>query len=150
MNLKALVGSGDRVMGLWLPFAVIGIGANIVWPAVFRMRFGGAGLAAGFAVLAVGLPLWITSIVQVLTIVPKGRLITTGPFALMLHPLYTSVALLVIPGVGLVLDTWVGFALGAVLYLSSRLSSPREEDELSERFGAEYEAYRKRVILPWL
>ncbi len=150
MNIRALVGSGDRIVGFWLPFAIVGVGANILWPAVFVMGSGGGGIAAGFILLGVGLPIWITSIVQVLTIVPKGRLITTGPFSLMSHPLYTSVALLVIPGVGLLIDTWLGFVLGGLLYFSSRLYSPREERELASRFGAEYEAYRAKVFLPWL
>jgi protein-S-isoprenylcysteine O-methyltransferase Ste14 len=150
MKLKALVGAGDRVMGLTLPFIVIGVAANIIWPAVFRMGSGRGGLIAGIILLVIGLPLWITSVVQILVWVPRKTLITTGPFRLMLHPLYTSVALLVLPGVGLVLDTWLGFALGAVLYLSSRIFSPAEEKLLDRYFPTEYPAYRGRVLLPWL
>lgn len=150
MKLKALVGAGDRVMGLTLPFIVIGVAANIIWPAVFRMGSGRGGLIAGIILLVIGLPLWITSVVQILVWVPRKTLITTGPFRLMLHPLYTSVALLVLPGVGLVLDTWLGFALGAVLYLSSRIFSPAEEKLLARYFPTEYPAYRGRVLLPWL
>lgn len=43
------------------------------------------------------------------------------PFALMPHPFYTSVALLVIPGLGLALDTWVGVPIGAAQFLPFRL-----------------------------
>jgi protein-S-isoprenylcysteine O-methyltransferase Ste14 len=150
MNVKALVGAGDRVMGLTVPFIVVGIAANILWPPVFRMGFATGGIIAGIVLLLLGVPLWLTSVAQVLSVVPRGRLITSGPYALMLHPLYTSVALLVIPGVGLLVDTWLGFALGAVLYLSSRLFSPAEERALSERFGTEYTAYRAKVLLPWV
>lgn len=150
MKLRALVGVGDRVAGLTLPFAVVGISANVIWPSAFRMGLQRPGLVAGIVLLAVGVPLWLTSAAQILVAVPKGRLITRGPFALMRHPLYTSVALLVIPGCGLVLDTWVGPAIGAVLYVSSRIFSPREEKMLESLFPAEYPSYRARVILPWL
>lgn len=68
----------------------------------------------------------------------------------MLHPLYTSVALLVIPGCGLVFDSWLGFAVGFVLYASTRRYARAEEQDLAARFGAEYAAYRRRVLLPWL
>lgn len=150
MKIKVLVGSGDRVMGLWLPFAVVGIASNILWPAVFTMGFGTGGRIAGIVLFVVGIPMWLTSVGQILAIVPKKKLITSGPYALMLHPLYTSVALLVIPGTGLLIDTWLGFALGAVLYVSSRIFSPREEKMLASIFGAEYEAYRDKVVFPWL
>jgi protein-S-isoprenylcysteine O-methyltransferase Ste14 len=150
MRLKVLVGEGGHVMGLTLPFAVAGIGANLIWPAVFQMGFRPAGPLVGIALLAVGLPLWITSVVQILVYVPRKRLITTGPFAVVLHPLYTFVALLVIPGCGLLLDTWVGFAIGAVLYVSNRIFSVREEKLLEGFFPKEYAEYRRRVLLPWL
>ncbi len=68
----------------------------------------------------------------------------------MLHPLYTSVALLVLPGLGLLLDTWLGPALGVTLYVSSRLFSGSEEKTLASLFPKEYPAYRSRVVLPWL
>jgi len=150
MNVKALVGAGDRIMLLTLPFAVAGVAANIAWPGAFRMGLGITGQAVGIALLAMGVTLWLWSVGQILVNVPRGRLITTGPFALLLHPIYTSVALLVIPGCGLVLDSWVGFAIGAVLYVSSRLFAVREERQLAQAFPTEYPAYRARVILPWL
>lgn len=150
MKLKVLVGAGDRVMGLTLPFIIVGVAANIIRPAVFRMGSGRGGLIAGIVLLVIGVPLWLTSVGQILVYVPRKTLITNGPFRLMLHPLYTTVALLVFPGVGLLLDTWLGFALGAVLYVSSRLVSPSEEKPLAKYFPKEYPAYRSRVLLPWL
>jgi protein-S-isoprenylcysteine O-methyltransferase Ste14 len=68
----------------------------------------------------------------------------------MLHPLYASVALLVLPGLGLVLDTWRGPAVGAILYIASRLFAGSEEKILASIFPKEYQAYRDRVLLPWL
>jgi protein-S-isoprenylcysteine O-methyltransferase Ste14 len=150
MKLKALIGAGDKVMGLTLPFLLVLVAANIIWPAAFRLGFGAGGLIAAAALLAVGLPLWLGSVIQVLVLVPRKRLITSGPFALMLHPIYTTVALLVIPGVGLLMDSWVGIAIGAVLYVSTRIFAPAEEQLLEKYFPAEYPAYRAKVLLPWL
>jgi protein-S-isoprenylcysteine O-methyltransferase Ste14 len=150
MKLKVLVGAGDRVMGLALPFILVGVAANILWPTVFRMGSGSGGVIAGVILLVIGVPTWLTSVVQILVNVPRRRLITTGPFAVVLHPLYTSVALLVFPGIGLVLDTWLGPALGIILYVSSRLFAEGEGKILEKVFPKEYPAYRSRVILPWL
>ncbi len=137
-------------MSFTAPFIVIGLAANILWPSVFHMNLEAAGLVVGIAMLLVGVLVWIASAAQVLVAVPKKRLITTGAFAVVLHPLYTSVGLLVIPGVGFVLDTWVGPAIGIVLYAASRLFARSEEKELGSLFPKEYPAYRGRVLLPWL
>jgi protein-S-isoprenylcysteine O-methyltransferase Ste14 len=149
-RIQELVGTGDRIMAVTLPFAVMGLAANVLWPSIFRMGFGTAGLITGVVLLALGVPIWLASVVQILVHVPRGELITTGPFALVLHPIYASVALLVIPGCGLVLDSWLGFAIGAVLYVSERHFARAEERDLTRRFPLEYPAYRRRVLLPWL
>lgn len=150
MRLAELVGAGDRIMGFTLPFAVLGIAANLAWPSIFRTGLGSAGTTAGVALLAIGVPLWLGSVVQILVNVPRGRLITTGAFALVLHPIYVAVALLVIPGVSLVLDSWVGIAIGAVMYIGGRLFRGREEAQLAAAFPDRYPAYRATVLLPWL
>ncbi len=150
MKLKVLVGSGDRIMSLTLPFLVVGVVANILWPGVFTLGFGMGGVIAGIVLLVIGVPIWLTGVGQVLVNVPRKRLITTGPFAVLPHPMYTSVSLLVVPGIGLLFDSWVGAAIGVALYVSSRIFAPREDQILAKVFPSEYPAYRKRVLIPWL
>ena len=150
MKLKVLVGSGDRIMTFTLPFIVIGVAANILWPSVFALGFGRGGLIAGLALLVVGVPVWLSGVALVLRNVPKKKLITTGPFAVLPHPMYTSVALLVIPGIGLLLDTWAGAAIGVALYVFARIFAPAEEQVLARVFPRGYAAYRKSVRIPWL
>lgn len=150
MKLKVLVGSGGRIMSLTLPFLVVGIAANILWPRAFALGFGTGGLIAGIVLLVVGVPVWLSSVALVLINVPKKRLITGGPFAVIPHPMYTAVALLVLPGLGILLDTWVGAGIGVALYIASRICSPDEDKILAQVFPEEYPAYRKRVLIPWL
>jgi protein-S-isoprenylcysteine O-methyltransferase Ste14 len=101
-------------------------------------------------VLAVGFVGWGWSAALILTRVRAGELVTTGPYALVAHPLYTSVALLVLPQLGFPLDSWLGVLLGAALYIASRLYAPAEEAELAERFGSDWTAYRRSVLFSWL
>jgi len=150
IGLRKLMGAGDRIMLFTLPFALLGIAGNILWPSLFKMGWGTWGLIAGVILLAVGVPLWLGSVIQILIGVPRGRLITTGGFALVRHPLYLAVALLVIPGCGLVLDTWLGFGIGAAMYLGVRRFAVQEERELVAAFPQQYPAYRANVLLPWL
>ena len=94
--------------------------------------------------------MWLSSVYLVLTRVPRGKLITTGPYALVRHPLYTSVSLLVLPSLGFLLNTWLGVVLGIAMYVGSRRHAPEEEATLAARFGAEWDDYASSVKMPWL
>ncbi len=151
MNLNKLVGSGDRIMLLTLPFLIIGLILNILRPSLFSV--GGPPTALrvlSIIILIPGVVIWLWSVVLILTRAPKGELITYGPYALVKHPLYTSVSLLVLPWVGFLFNTWLGVLVGIVLYIASRMFAPEEEKALSKTFGAAWDDYGKRVKIPWL
>lgn len=134
-----------------LPFVVVGVTLNVLFPSWFEV--GGPSDALrliSILVLIPGVVIWIWSAVLIVTRAPRGELITSGPYALMKHPLYTGVSLLVLPWVGFLLDTWLGAALGIVLYIGSRMYAPREEAELVRTFGPAWDEYRSTVKIPWL
>ena len=151
MKLKILVGSGRKIGLFTLPFLAAGIILNILFPEVFQV--GGPTEILrwiSFAILIPGVVIWIWSVVLILVKVPRHELITTGPYALVLHPLYTGVALLVLPWLGFLLNTWLGLLVGLVLYAGSRLYAPEEEKILAKIFGESWAQYRRKVLLPWL
>ncbi len=151
MKLKILVGSGRKIGLLTLPFLVAGIILNLLFPQFFRVGGPTDTLKwVSIAILVPGVIIWIWSVVLILVKVPRHELITTGPYALVLHPLYTGVALLVLPWFGFLLNTWLGLLIGLVVYTGSRLFSPEEETILARIFGESWEQYRKKVLLPWL
>jgi protein-S-isoprenylcysteine O-methyltransferase Ste14 len=134
-----------------LPFAVVGVVLNVAFQSAFSVGGPSDALrAVSIVVVTLGVVIWLWSAASILWIVPRGELITTGPFAWVRHPIYTSVALLVLPWVGFLLDSWLGAALGLVLYAASRRYAPAEEAELAERFGPAWGRYRDSVKLPWL
>jgi protein-S-isoprenylcysteine O-methyltransferase Ste14 len=151
MQVKRLVGSGDRIGLFVLPFVVVGVVLNVMYPRLFEVGGPPPALrAASTVVLVVGVVAWAWSVVLILTRVPRGQLITTGPFAVVRHPLYTAVALLVLPSIGFLLNTWLGAFLGVVLYITSRVFERDEEAELSRTFGSLWDAYRNSVAIGWL
>lgn len=150
-SVRTLVGSGHRIGKLLLPFLVIGIVANVLVPRMFALLGPAPWLRTlSLVMLVPGVIGWLWSAALILIRVPQGRLITNGPFAIAKHPLYTSVALLVLPWVGFLLNTWLGAVLGVVLYIASRMYAPEEETGLEAAFGDEWRAYAGRVLLPWL
>ncbi len=151
MNIKALVGAGDKIGTLLLPFLVIGIALNILFSSFFSVGGPPQWLwIASIVVLIPGVIMWAWSVLLILTKVPQGKLITWGPYALVKHPLYTAVALLVLPWLGFLFDTWLGAAIGVVLYIASRMYAPAEEKKLAQAFGAEWDAYERKVLIRWL
>ncbi len=151
MNLKDLVGSGDKLGLFTLPFIVIGIGLNLLFPKFFSV--GGPSTilqVISIIVLIPGIAIWIWTVYLILTVVPKKKLITNGPYVLVRHPLYVGVALLVIPWLGFLLNSWVGVVIGGALYIASRMFAPDEEKPLAKTFGAFWEEYKAKVLLPWL
>lgn len=151
MKLMILVGNGRKIGLLVLPFLVVGVVLNILFPSVFSV--GGPPLfliVISGVILIPGVIIWIWSVALILIKVPKKQLITTGPYALMKHPLYVGVALLVLPWFGFLLNTWLGLLIGIVIYIGSRLYAPEEEKILSKVFGAAWDAYCDKVLIPWI
>jgi hypothetical protein len=81
------------------------------------------------------------------SLAPDHRLVTTGPFAIIRHPMYAGLMLAAIGSVGLY-RTW-----STVLFVSQLpvlvIRAKREEELLARTFGEAWERYAARVP-PWL
>jgi protein-S-isoprenylcysteine O-methyltransferase Ste14 len=55
-----------------------------------------------------------------------------------------------VPGIMLLLNTWIGLSASLVMYLLVRILAENEEIYLESVFGEEYLAYKKRIpaVLP--
>jgi protein-S-isoprenylcysteine O-methyltransferase Ste14 len=73
------------------------------------------------------------------------ELVRTGPYALVRHPIYTSLLAMLLCSL-LVLTPWVWAAVALVLFLLGTEIRVHTEDRLLEsRFGKEFQDYRKSV-----
>jgi hypothetical protein len=89
-SLKVLVGSGDKTGLFMLPFLIGGFILNVAYPSLFDVGGPSSALRMmSILVLLPGVTIWIWSVVLILTKVPRGELITSGPYSLVKHPLYT-------------------------------------------------------------
>jgi protein-S-isoprenylcysteine O-methyltransferase Ste14 len=151
MNIKELIGNGYKIGRIIYPIIIIGFIINILFPSHFFI--GGPSpllLIISTIVLIIGFINCIWSQILIIINVPKHKLITSGPFSIVKHPLYTGVSLLVIPWVGFILNTWLGVVIGIALYVTSRIYEPEDEKKLSNIFGTAWTEYTKKVRIPWL
>lgn len=151
MLRKDLIGSGDKIILYTLPYLIIGLILNKGFPGLFDTL----NLSLLFKyffifVLGVGVTIWLWSVYLVTTVASKDKLMTVGPYTLVKHPIYTSVALLVIPCIGFLLNSWLGLLIGIAMYLNSIKYSPNEEKILSKKFGSSWKKYKDSVKIPWL
>ena len=151
MKISALMGSGRKIGAFSLPFFVIGITINYFYPQIFRVD-GSSGPLFWISILflLLGVINWAWSVILILIKVPRKELITTGPFAVVKHPLYVGFVFLIIPWAGFLLNSWLGIVLGLVLYIAIRIFAPKEEQILSKIFGKDWDDYTKNVLLPWI
>ena len=85
------------------------------------------------------------------TLKQDHELVTTGPYALVRHPIYTGL-LFGFLGSAIALGQWRGLLAVAIFYLAALRKYRLEERWMRERFGVAYDAYRARVkaLVPFL
>lgn len=151
MKLKTLAGSGEKIMLLALPFIIIGVIINVMFPSFFDVGGPTTLLKVLSCIMLVpGVAVWIWSAILILIKIPKKELITNGPYSVVKHPLYTNMAFFVLPWFGFMCNTWLGVLIGIVIYVGSRLFSPEEEAQLVKIFGDGWYEYCAKVRIPWL
>jgi protein-S-isoprenylcysteine O-methyltransferase Ste14 len=78
------------------------------------------------------------------------KLITSGPYAHVRHPIYTGVLLAMLGSALVFGEIWL--SLFMVFFVYFIYASTQEEKVLTQRFTEEYEAYKKRskMLIPFL
>lgn len=104
-------------------------------------------LTFGALLLIIGVPFWFLAARAFFRAFSKGLLATQGPYAIMPNPIYGSFMALVIPGISLVLNWWLILLTSVLGYAALRIFVHEEANALREKFGFEYEEYRKRVLI---
>ena len=87
----------------------------------------------------------------VITIKVDHELVTSGPYAIVRHPIYTGM-LLAFVGSAIAIGRWRGLFAVVLAALAIARRVYLEEGAMRRRFGAEYEQYAKRVaaVIPFL
>ena len=74
----------------------------------------------------------------------EHKLVTSGPYRWIRHPLYTVGSSLFV-ALGLMADNWFILLLGVLAFIAMASRTPKEEANLIEKFGDEYREYMKRT-----
>ncbi len=141
-----IVGQGGKIIMFTLPALIGAILVDIYLPQVAALPQALRFLQPlGYVLLLPGLLLWGTAIVQLFTLFPKGKLVTSGAYRVVRNPIYSSATFFLLPAVSLLTFTWVYFVASIFLYAGVMIFIGVEERKLTQAVGQEYVDYTHRV-----
>lgn len=141
-----IIGQGGKIILFTLPSLIAAIGVDMYLPQFAALPAGLAFLKpVGFVLLVIGLIMWGTAVIQLLTGFSRGKLVTSGAYGIVRNPIYSSVTFFVLPAVALITMTWVYLVVSIFLYSGVLLFIGEEEQQLRQVFGQQYEDYLASV-----
>jgi len=147
MEKLTFLGIGPKIARITIPYVALGIVLTLLYPSVFT--FGKTlqkpFLIAGIIFLSVAAVLYFLTLRLMVPGLRNNRLITGGMYRLSRNPLYASLLLFLLPGVGLIMNSWIVITASIVGYLLFRKSIHEEDEQLERLFGDDYRKYRERT-----
>jgi protein-S-isoprenylcysteine O-methyltransferase Ste14 len=145
-NGMNIIGQGGKIILFTLPSLIGAIWVHTYLPQIAALPESISFIKpVGYLLLLLGLILWGTAVIQLMTGFSKGKLVTTGAYGVVRNPIYSSVTFFVLPAVALMMLTWVYFVASVFLYVGVMIFIGKEETQLAQAFGKEYEDYIARV-----
>jgi len=147
--LRLLIGALTFALLFWQKMGVGFLGQRFLPPS-FAVK------SVGFAVTLIGLTVTAWARVHLgqywsdkVVIQPQHRLIRTGPYARVRHPIYFGV-LFGIAGTALVVGEWRALASLLLMSINYTVKAKKEDKILSECFGEEFRSYQRNtgMLLP--
>ena len=145
-NGMSIVGQGGKIILFMLPSLIAAILVHTYLPQIAALPESISSIRPlGYLLLLPGLILWGSAVVQLIVGFSKGKLVTTGAYGVVRNPIYSSVTFFVLPAVALISLTWVYLVASVFLYVGVMIFIGKEERQLTQAFGKEYEDYLARV-----
>jgi len=106
---------------------------------------------SGLVLILIGVPFLIISIVTVMKAYNADALVTRGIYGCCRHPLYSAWVVFIVPGIVLLVNTWIGLTVPLFMYILLCKLAVKEEVYLDRIIGSEYVDYKMETpcILPY-
>jgi protein-S-isoprenylcysteine O-methyltransferase Ste14 len=92
-----------------------------------------------------GIPIWFLGGFEVHKSFNKGKLVTSGIFRYIQHPIYAAFGWFYLPGLTVMTKSYITFILPFILYFFLRKYIFFEENYLEKLFGKEYLEYKNKT-----
>jgi len=146
-------GVGPVFALLSISYATIMLAIHFYFHPVFRIGFMPDRLTSiiGFVLTGCGVLFYILSVKAVARAYNADELVTDGIFRWCRHPLYASWVVFIVPGIALLVKSWIVLTTPLFMYFIVRTLVKKEEAYLESMFGSKYRDYKRDVpcILPY-
>ncbi len=146
-------GIGPNFASLSITYGIVMVVITRYFHPVFKIDFVPYWVMAviGITLIVIGVPFFIVSVRTVMHAYNADNLVTNGIFRCCRHPLYASWAIFIVPGIVLLVNSWIGLTTPIFMYFILHKFIKKEEIYLESVFGSEYLDYKRKVpcILPF-
>lgn len=147
----SLMGIAGKILLVLLVTLAVTEGLSIWFSPVFRITEDYRSLVIVATVIAlVGFSLNLTAAFGMLSAYKKDQLATKGLYALFLNPMYTFQILFTVPGLLLLLNSWLTLLTVVPVFIAFKVFVKEEEEYLEKKFGLQYLDYREKVLFKFL
>jgi len=138
------MGIGPKVGGVALPWLALSIFLSVKYKGTFAYLENDSRILfyIGIAFVSVGALLYFFTVPALLKGLKETKLVTSGAFYLCCNPLYSSILLLIVPGVSFMMNSWLVITSSIVGFTFFKIFIKREYVEMEKFFGNEYRKYR--------
>jgi protein-S-isoprenylcysteine O-methyltransferase Ste14 len=145
-NGMNIIGQGGKIILFMLPSLIAAILVQVFFPQFAALPEGISFIKpVGYVLMLLGIILWGSAVIQLLTGFSKGKLVTTGAYGVVRNPIYSSVTFFILPAVTLMTLAWVYVIPSFFLYTGVMIFIGTEEKQLIQAFGKEYVDYMARI-----
>jgi protein-S-isoprenylcysteine O-methyltransferase Ste14 len=147
MKKLSFMGIGPKVGAVVLPWLAVTILMTVKFKSAFAYLPDGNKIMflSGLIIVAAGSILYGLTVPVMLKGLINTRLITTGTYYLCCNPLYASIILLIIPGVSLMMNSWLIMTTSVIGYILMKVFIKSEYEEMEKFFGDDFRRYRSNT-----
>ena len=146
-------GVGPIFASLSIGYGLLTLGISRYFYPLFKIPFFPQWLlsALGVILILIGIPFFVISVKTVMKAYNSDSLVTRGIYGCCRHPLYSAWVVFIVPGIVLLVNSWIGLTAPLFMYFLLCKLVIKEEAYLEQVFGAEYINYKNTTpcILPF-
>ncbi|MFX0026588.1 MAG: methyltransferase family protein [Candidatus Hermodarchaeota archaeon] len=142
----SVYGVGPKMTLIFVPFIILLGILNIIFSPVFQLPIGSIWtMPIGIVLIIIGVFIFIKSEITLRKAFKASELVLTGFYGHMRHPMYGSFILFIIPGIVIMINSWILYFLPFIFYIIFRVFIKQEESYCLKKFGEKYTHYKKNV-----
>ena len=107
-------------------------------------------IVLGLILITIGIIMVVHCAKKLLSSFNNNKLMTDGLYKIFKDPMYAAYMIFVIPGVTLLFNSWLAMTTVIINYVLYSVFIRKEHVYLRDKFGNDYDEYRKTVLIKFL